>query len=135
MIGAAGIGVALAGRAGEPAVAHVLPLARGELRTRLMPHATAAVFVTQAGIPPSGDISALAASFGLTPAETRLLERLAAGATVAEAARTLAVALPTARTHLSRVMSKTGVSRQTDLVALIHRLSPPVTRPSQDPRP
>jgi DNA-binding CsgD family transcriptional regulator/PAS domain-containing protein len=128
-IGATGIGVAL-GHAGEPAIAHVLPLARGELRTRLMLQATAAVFVTQAGLQPPAAIAALAANFKLTPAEARMFERLAAGATFAEAAETLRIAETTARTHLSRILSKTGVSRQADLVALIHRLSPPVKRRS-----
>jgi DNA-binding CsgD family transcriptional regulator len=72
----------------------------------------------------------LAANFKLTPAETRMFERFAAGATLAEAAETLAIAETTARTHLSRILSKTGVARQADLVALIHRLSPPVKRRS-----
>jgi DNA-binding CsgD family transcriptional regulator/PAS domain-containing protein len=128
-IGATGIGVAL-GHAGEPAIAHVLPLARGELCTRLMPQATAVVFVTQAGLQPPAAVAALAANFKLTPAEARMFEQLAVGATFAEAAETLTIAETTARTHLSRILSKTGVSRQADLVALIHRLSPPVKRPS-----
>ena len=72
----------------------------------------------------------LAANFKLTPAETRMFERFAAGATLAEAAETLAIAETTARTHLSRILSKPGVARQADLVALIHRLSPPVKRRS-----
>ena len=129
-IGAAGIGVALGDYAGGPAVAHVLPLARGELRTRLMQQSTAVVFVTQAGLQPPACVAALAANFKLTPAETRMFERLAAGATLAEAAETLRIAETTARTHLSRILSKTRVSRQADLVALIHRLSPPVRQRS-----
>jgi DNA-binding CsgD family transcriptional regulator len=128
-IGAAGIGVALPSN-GELAVAHVLPLARGDLRTRLMPQATAAVFVTQAGLAPPPAIAALAANFKLTPAETRMFEQLAAGATLAEAAEKLVIAETTARTHLSRILSKTGVARQADLIALIHRMSPPVKRSS-----
>jgi DNA-binding CsgD family transcriptional regulator len=129
-IGAAGIGVALGHHAGGPAVAHVLPLAREELRTRLMQQPTAVVFVTQAGLQPPAAVAVLATNFKLTPAETRMFERLAAGATLAEAAETLRIAETTARTHLSRILSKTGVSRQADLVALIHRLSPPVRQRS-----
>jgi PAS domain-containing protein len=81
-IGENGIGVALRGQGS--AVAHVLPLARGELRTRLAPQATAAIFVTQSGDPAPGDIGAVAASYGLTPAEIRMLSQLAAGASPAE---------------------------------------------------
>jgi DNA-binding CsgD family transcriptional regulator len=128
-MGSSGIGVPLA--SAELAVAHVLPLARGDLRTRLMPQATAAVFITQAETQPPADIAALAASFGLTPTETRVLERLAGGATLPEAAKTLGIAHSTAKTHLFHIFSKTGVSRQTDLIALIERLIPPIHRPKR----
>jgi DNA-binding CsgD family transcriptional regulator/PAS domain-containing protein len=128
-IGAAGTGVAL-GRNGEPAIAQVLPLASGDLHRQLMPQATATVLVTHEGLRSPAAVKALSANFKLTPAETRMFEQLATGATVAEAAETLAIAKTTARTHLSRILSKTGVTRQTDLVALIHRLSPPVKRRS-----
>jgi len=129
-IGAAGIGVALKNASGEAAIAHVLPLAYGELRTRLMPQATAAVFVTQAGRKLSADMSAIAKDFGLTPAEARLLEHLVQGATLVDVAHTLGVSDPTARSHLSHIFLKTGVTRQADLVALIDRLTPPIKRPT-----
>ena len=127
-IGATGIGVALSDEAGEPAVAHVLPLARGDLRTRLLPQATAAVFVTQAGGAPPSDIAAIAASFGLTHAEARVLERLLSGMTLVAAAAALGIAETTAKTHLSRIFAKTGVTRQAELVALLDRLVPPLRR-------
>jgi DNA-binding CsgD family transcriptional regulator/PAS domain-containing protein len=127
-IGATGIGVPLADETGEPAVAHVLPLARGDLRTRLMPQATAAVFVTRIGQAPAAKIDAVAATFGLTPAETRVLERLLRDMSLVEAARALGIAETTAKTHLSRIFAKTGVSRQPELVALVHRLLPPLRR-------
>jgi DNA-binding CsgD family transcriptional regulator/PAS domain-containing protein len=125
-IGATGIGVLLSDQTDEPAVAHVLPLARGNLRTRLMPQATAAVFITQVGDPVPAQIDAAAAAFGLTPAETRILERLLSGMSPADAAAALAIAESTARTHLLHIFEKTGVSRQADLVALFSRLIPPL---------
>ena len=127
-IGATGIGVPLSDEAGEPAVAHVLPLARGDLRTRLVPQATAAVFVTQAGGAPLADIVAVAASIGLTPAEARVLERLLGGKSLVDAAAALGIAETTAKTHLSRIFAKTGVTRQAELVALLDRLVPPLRR-------
>ena len=129
-IGATGIGVPLSDEAGEPAVAHVLPLARGDLRTRLLPQATAAIFVTQAGgpPPPPADIAAVAASIGLTPAEARVLEQLLSGMTLVETAAALGIAETTAKTHLSRIFAKTGVTRQAELVALLDRLMPPLRR-------
>jgi len=127
-IGATGIGVPLSDEAGEPAVAHVLPLARGDLRTRLLPQATAAVFVTQAAGAPLADIAAVAASIGLTPAETRVLERLLGGMSLVAAAAALDIAETTAKTHLSRIFAKAGVARQAELVALIDRLVAPLRR-------
>ena len=127
-IGASGIGVPLVDSSAGPAVAHVLPLARGDLRTRLLPQATAAVFVTGIDHAPPAEIGALAAAFGLTPAETRVLERLLRGMSLVETAAALGIAGQTAKTHLSRVFAKTGTSRQPDLVALVHRLLPPLRR-------
>lgn len=127
MIAGSGIGVPL--RNEGPSVAHVLPLARGDLRTRLMQQATAAVFITQAESFAPGDIGALAGSFGLTPAEARTLEHLVGNATITEAAKALGISATTARTHLAHIFSKTGVSRQADLLTLVNRLVPPVRRP------
>jgi DNA-binding CsgD family transcriptional regulator len=129
MIGAAGIGVPLTNPMRETAIAHVLPLAHGNLRTRLMPQATAAVFITEAEGPPIMDIDAVAASFGLTPAEARTLQHLAGGATVMETAHALGISINTTKTHLARIFSKTGAPRQADLIALVHRLMPPIYRP------
>jgi DNA-binding CsgD family transcriptional regulator/PAS domain-containing protein len=128
-IGASGIGVALNDSSGEPSIAHVLPLARGNVRTRLMPPATAAVFVTQSRGQPAAEIGAIAKSFGLTPSEARTLEHLAGGATIAETAEALRISTNTARTHVAHIFSKTGTSRQADLVMLVKNLLPPTRRP------
>lgn len=129
-IGATGIGVALKSQVGQPMVAHVLPLAHGDLRARLMPQATAAVFLTDAAGPMTVPVAAIADSLGLTAAEAHLLERLAAGSTIASAAVALGIAETTAKTHLTHIFAKIDVSRQADLVALVHRLAPPVRRPA-----
>jgi DNA-binding CsgD family transcriptional regulator len=121
----AGIGVSLGSPDDQPALAHVLPLARGELRTRLMPQATAAVFINTPEPRLAPDLRALAQTYGLTPAEARVAERLLAGAAnLAEVAASLDVSLATVKTHLSQVFAKTGVSRQSDLIALMHRMTP-----------
>jgi DNA-binding CsgD family transcriptional regulator len=126
-IGKVGIGISLRASCGEPAIAHVLPLARGEIRARLSPQATAAVFIARPGEAPETDLSAFAATFRLTPAETRLLQGLVRGGmTLVETAEALSITHETARTHLSRIFSKTDVTRQADLVALIKDLAPPI---------
>jgi DNA-binding CsgD family transcriptional regulator len=91
-----------------------------------MPQATAAVFVTRVEQAPPAKIDAVAATFGLTLAETRVLERLLCGMGLVEVAAALGIAETTAKTHLSRIFAKTGVSRQAELVALVHRLMPPL---------
>lgn len=125
-IGDSGLGVPLL--SDEPCVAHVLPLARGDVRTRLMPQATAAVFITVARPCLCADVGVLARNFDLTPAETRLLEQLVQNARLGRAAGKLGISQETARTHLAHIFSKTGVSRQAELLTLVDRLVPPIRR-------
>jgi DNA-binding CsgD family transcriptional regulator len=128
-LGATGIGISLGSTDTQPALAHVLPLARGEVRTRLMPQATAAVFINTPEPRAILDMRAMAKTYGLTPAEARVAERLLAGAAnLANVAASLDVSLTTVKTHLSQVFAKTGVSRQSDLIAMMHRMTPPAAR-------
>jgi DNA-binding CsgD family transcriptional regulator/PAS domain-containing protein len=128
-IGGAGIGVVLndADPDAPPSVAHVLPLTGGRARPGVAPGAAAAVFISRQGdtLPPAAVAAALR-SLGLTAAEARLAERLAAGATLVEAAKALGIAETTAKTHLAHVFDKAGVTRQTELMALLARLSSPL---------
>ena len=57
--------------------------------------------------------------FGLTPAEAALAIQLANGLSLDEAAAALAITRNTARAHLRAIFSKTGVTRQTELVRLV----------------
>lgn len=61
----------------------------------------------------------LRATYGLTDAEGRLCDALAAGQTLLEAAQSLAVSRNTAKTHLARIFDKTGVRSQGALVRLL----------------
>lgn len=56
---------------------------------------------------------------GVTPAEADLAARLVHGATIDEAAAELGVTRATARTQLYSIFRKTGLRRQSELVALI----------------
>jgi len=125
-IGKTGLSVRLTGLDEAPQFAHVLPMNGSELRTRLQPTAAAAVFI---GRPePEGEGAALAAAFGLTPAETHVLTGLLAGRTRGEMAAHLGITLATAKTHLINVFAKTGVKRQAELMRLAARVLPPVKR-------
>jgi DNA-binding CsgD family transcriptional regulator len=60
----------------------------------------------------------VARQYGLTPAETRLLEALVNGVPLAEAAEQLGIRISTARTRLKMIQHKTDCRRQADLVRL-----------------
>jgi DNA-binding CsgD family transcriptional regulator/PAS domain-containing protein len=124
-IGKTGMAIVLTRPGEPPAVAHVLPLTGSDLRTRLEPAAVAAVFI---GAPPNREDAAeiVAAAFGLTPAETRVLASLLGGRTLAETATTLGIAPTTAKYHLENIFTKTGVTRQADLMRLATGLAPPI---------
>jgi DNA-binding CsgD family transcriptional regulator/PAS domain-containing protein len=115
-MGKTGLAILLTEADEQPLFAHVLPLTGGDLRTRLKPEAIAAVFIGATG--EQEGANTIAAVFGLTPAETRVLACLLAGRTLTEAAVALGIAPSTARTHLDAIFSKTGVTRQADLVRL-----------------
>lgn len=65
-------------------------------------------------------LSPFAATFGLTPSETRLAAMLLSGHTLAEVARAQGRSLATIRTHLARTMAKTATTRQGEL---LHRMA------------
>lgn len=127
--GATGFGLPLTARESGTALAHVLPLARRDASRRMLPRATAAVFVATRDATAAPRLDGFARAFGLSPAEARLLARLVAGETPAEAALALGIALATAKTQLAHLLAKTGTARQADLRALVARLCPPLTTP------
>jgi DNA-binding CsgD family transcriptional regulator len=60
----------------------------------------------------------MAAAYGLTPAETRLIESLLAGRSLKKSAVALGIAITTAKTHLDNIFQKTGVNRQAEPMRL-----------------
>jgi DNA-binding CsgD family transcriptional regulator len=65
----------------------------------------------------------LRAIYGLTAAEATVAARAARGAGLPEVARSLGLAVATARTHAQRVFSKAGVRGQAELARQVERLS------------
>ena len=83
-----------------------------------------ALFLADPGrvaVPP---LEALQALFGLTKAEATVAHALAAGGSLEHACVAGSITMSSARTYLKRVFSKTGVSKQAELVQLL--LSTPV---------
>lgn len=71
------------------------------------------------------EATALAAMFGLTPAECRFARLLAGGSTAQEAAVTLKISPHTAKTHLKRILSKTGARRQSEMISVLLSIGAP----------
>jgi DNA-binding CsgD family transcriptional regulator len=87
--------------------------------------AVAALFVRKVAIDsPSGEL--VARAFALTPTELRVLLSIVEVGGVPETAVALGIAETTVKTHLHRVFSKTGASRQADIVKLAAGFSSPL---------
>ena len=61
----------------------------------------------------------LAEAYHLTAAECRVLREIVQGSGLVDTARTLRVAVSTARTHLQHIFEKTTVKSQAELVRLV----------------
>jgi DNA-binding CsgD family transcriptional regulator len=86
-----------------------------------------AVFVMRVQQSLNPNLSGIARCFGLTPAETRTLEHIVRGGGLPEAGAALRLAENTVKTHLKSIFIKTETSRQTELLALVHALRPPLS--------
>lgn len=117
-MGRTGVAIRLSAPEEPPVLAHVLPLSGSEARPRLEARASAAVFVGAID-DDELNIEAIAAAFGLTKAECRVITSLLSGRTLTETSLELGVARATAKTHLESIFRKTGVNRQTDLIRLV----------------
>jgi DNA-binding CsgD family transcriptional regulator len=127
---ARGSTIALPGANNAGLIATILPLPRGE-------HASprggiagmAAIFVQDPTIMPPLAGEAFAGLYGLTTSELRVLLAMAPGFSAKEAAETLGISESTAKTHLKHIHSKTGTSKQTELIRLFMSATPPVSAP------
>ena len=125
-VGSKGIGLPVSGKGKPPAVAYVLPLNQGTVRSAFRP-ACAAVFVsTTASVLPMPE-AVLATLCDLTPADARVLCTIGSGASSSESTEALGISENTLKTHLNRIYAKTGMSRQADLVKLISEINTPLS--------
>lgn len=116
-----------AGGGGGGYVATLLPIENGERSGILAPFAASvAVFVQDPIQVPLMPGEAFARLHGLTGGELRVLLALSQGLGGTESAEMLGISEPTIRTHLQRIFSKTGTTRQSDLLSLLHHSTPPV---------
>ncbi|WP_162895067.1 helix-turn-helix transcriptional regulator [Rhizobium terrae] len=116
--------VPLMSRDAAPAlILHLLPVRRAarDIFSRSM----AILAVTAVGRVGPPDMRVLCGLFDLTPAEARVARGIAMAQTPETTAAALGISLETARSHLKRIMQKTGTSRQAELVLLLSGLSAP----------
>jgi DNA-binding CsgD family transcriptional regulator len=125
-LGVKGTALPLTARDGERYVMHVLPLtSAARTRIGMTCQAVAALFVRKVALDsPCSEL--VARTFELTPAELRVLLAIVEVGGVPETALALGVAETTIKTHLHRVFSKTGTSRQADLVKLAAGFASPL---------
>jgi DNA-binding CsgD family transcriptional regulator len=111
-------------RDGEPPlILHLLPVRRAarDIFSRSM----AVLAVTQVGQVGPPDMRVLCGLFDLTPAEARVARGIAMAHTPEMVGASLGISLETARSHLKRIMQKTGTTRQAELVLLLSGLNAP----------
>jgi DNA-binding CsgD family transcriptional regulator len=122
--------IAIPDGAGGGYVATLLPIGGGQ-RSRMLPREAAlALFTQDPGRAAPVQVDAFARLHGLTGGELRVLVALSHGLGGREAADTLGIGEPTLRTHLQHLFSKTGTSRQSELLRRLHDATPP-TRPGE----
>ncbi|MER8475990.1 helix-turn-helix transcriptional regulator [Mesorhizobium sp. M1163] len=106
---------------GRPLLAHPLRLPKVSYNA-LAPCQAIVVLIDPDARPPPAE-AVLQSCFGLTTSEARLARKICSGHGVETAADELGVSYETARNQLKSVFAKTDTHRQSELVALLTRLS------------
>ena len=106
-------------------IATVLPLTSGEPQGGTF-SGMVAIFVQGPNEMSPFPGQAFAELYGLTTSELRVLLAMVPGLSVKEAAKGLGIGENTAKTHLQHIHSKTGTSKQTELVHLFMSSTPPI---------
>lgn len=104
-------------------VVYLLPIAmRAGSAEQFLTHTRAIVLAIEQKLDEPADPAVVRDVLGLTLGEARIAALVGSGLPPKEAAERLGIAEETARTVLKRVFSKVGVSRQSELVAVLAKL-------------
>ncbi len=101
---------------------YLLPVFQPTLSEQLLTHTRAIVLVIEQKLDEPADPALVRDLLGLTLGEARIAAMIGAGLPPKDAAERLGIAEETARTVLKRVFAKVGVSRQSELTALLSKL-------------
>jgi DNA-binding CsgD family transcriptional regulator len=121
-----GVSLPLATRDGDDYIVSALPLKSGANRHRRTSAASAAIFISKAGLAIRPSPHLIAQRYKLTPTELRVLLAIVEIGGVPDVADALGVSVTTVKTHLERIYEKTGVNRQADLARLVAGFASPV---------
>ncbi len=118
----------------RPSLRRAYQLVAAPLRARFpqfngMIAPAAVVFITDPERQEPASVDLLIQIYKLTPKEAAMAAELSRGKSVEQAAAEMSITYETARTHLRRIFSKTGTSRQTELLLLMARLPPRMENP------
>jgi DNA-binding NarL/FixJ family response regulator len=127
-LGQRGIGITLQAPNQTPVVAYVLPLQVSAVRSSFNTAAVAIFLCTRDAATPVTE-SLLATLYALTPAEIRVFQHMVKGLSAKEIANTLHLSESTVITHTKHLFAKTDTGKQTQLISLAARLTPPVSIP------
>lgn len=107
----------------RPLAVYVLPVAaEASAATQFLTHTRAIVLIIDSSANEPADPAIVRDVLGLTLGEARVAALVGSGLPPRDAAEKLGIAEETARTALKRVFAKTGVSRQSELAALLTKL-------------
>jgi integral membrane sensor domain MASE1/DNA-binding CsgD family transcriptional regulator len=118
---------------GVGVIATILPLHGTQQEVPGTSTAAAAVLVQDSAAPARSIAEAFAELYGLTKSELRVLDAMSPDLSLKQVAERLGICENTAKTHLQHIFSKTNTSRQSELVHLLMRFTPPLdpcTRPT-----
>jgi DNA-binding CsgD family transcriptional regulator len=125
-LGRRGVGVPLLAQP-QAAYAYVLPLLGAGTR-RIGHQPLVAIFLSTRQGRALPEDAILMTLFDLTPAEARIMSRIADGHSTIMLTNEFGISVNTMKSHLARIFAKTGCARQADLVKLMSELSLPTRR-------
>lgn len=92
---------------------------------------TLAVYIRDSEVPQQLEGDLVRQILDLTPAEAAVARRLTEGLSLDDAASSLAISRNTARAHLRSIFSKSGITRQTELVRMVLNSAAMLGEPSR----
>jgi DNA-binding CsgD family transcriptional regulator len=111
------------GGGARPLIVHALPLGPTRLPDSLLATASGILLVTDPGVNEALDPTLIRDVLGLTLGEARVAASVGSGVGPRDTATALGISEHTVHSVLKRVFSKTAVSRQSELVLLMTKLS------------